>query len=307
MYKTLLLGPLAIGICATSLFGQTATPPPTPSQPTNPRPKAQGPVLDRNFTTFPQQTRQLAPPDVLARGKGLFGVNCTACHGSDLRGGDMGGPNLLRSLTALSDQHGELILPIIHGARQDKGMPAFNLSDADATAVAEYIHAVLASVGPKARPPGMKDISDADVLTGNATAGKTYFDSKCASCHSVTGDLKALATKYDDPRTLQNNWVAAGTTTGRELGAAVGTTGKPSTATVTMADGQKLEGTLIRKDDFVVTLLMSDGNRKSISLEGTSGVPKVEVHDPLEGHLRIAQTLGEKDMHDVTAYLATIK
>lgn len=303
MYKNLILGSFAIAICATSFFAQTATPPP---QATKPRPKAQGPALDRNFTTFPQQTRQLAPPDVLARGKGLFGVNCTACHGSDLRGGDMGGPNLLRSLTALSDQHGELILPIIHGARQDKGMPAFNLSDADGTAIAEYIHAVLASVGPKARPPGMKEISDADVLSGNAGAGKTYFESKCAGCHSVTGDLKGLAAKYDDPRVLQNTWVAAGTTTGRELGAAVGTTGQPPKAVVTMANGDKLEGTLIRKDDFVVTLLLSDGTRRSISLEGTN-VPKVEVHDPLEAHLRIAQTLDEKDMHNVTAYLATIK
>jgi cytochrome c oxidase cbb3-type subunit 3 len=295
---------MVIGICVTSIVGQTATRPP---QEPKPRPAGNGPVLDRNFTTFPQQTRQLAPPDVLARGKGLFGVNCTACHGADLRGGDMGGPNLLRSLTALSDQHGELILPIIHGARQDKGMPAFNLSDADGTAIAEYIHAVLASVGPKARPPGMKEISDADVLSGNAGAGKAYFESKCASCHSVTGDLKALATKYDDPRVLQNTWVAAGTTTGRELGAAVGTTGQPPKAIITMANGEKLEGTLIRKDDFVVTLLLSDGTRRSISLEGITDVPKVEVHDPLEAHLRIAQTLEEKDMHNVTAYLATIK
>src|SRR5271165_4014681 len=64
--------------------------------------------------TFPQQTRKLAPPDVIARGKAVYGVNCTACHGADLRGGDQGGPSLLRSLPALSDEHGELISPIIH-------------------------------------------------------------------------------------------------------------------------------------------------------------------------------------------------
>lgn len=287
-----------------SLPGQT---PSTPPQNDKARLPAQGPVLDRNFTTFPQQTRQLAPPDVLARGKGLFGVNCTSCHGSDLRGGDMGGPNLLRSLTALSDQHGELILPIIHGARQDKGMPAFNLSDDDGKAIAEYIHSVLARVGPKARPPGMKDISDADVLSGDATSGKAYFEAKCASCHSATGDLQGFAGKYKDPRVLQNTWVAGGTTTGRDLGAAVGTTGQQRTATVTMADGQKLEGALIRKDDFIVTLRLPDGTRKSITLDGSNNEPKVEVHDPLNSHRQIARTLNENDMHNVTAYLATLK
>src|SRR3954451_3428049 len=86
---------------------------------------------------FPQQTRQLAPADVIARGKAVYGVNCTACHGGDLRGGDQGGPSLLRSLVALSDQHGELIGPVIHGSRQDKGMPAFNLTDSDSVAIAE--------------------------------------------------------------------------------------------------------------------------------------------------------------------------
>ena len=96
---------------------------------------------------FPQQTRKLASPDVIARGKALFEVNCTVCHGKDLRGGDMGGPSLLRSQVALSDQHGELISPILHGSRQDKGMPAFNFPDEDMTAVAEYIHSVLAQVG----------------------------------------------------------------------------------------------------------------------------------------------------------------
>ena len=139
---------------------------------------------------------------LLRAGKGLFGVNCTACHGSDLRGGDMGGPNLLRSLTALSDQHGELILPIIHGARQDKGMPAFNLSDADGKAIAEYIHSVLASVGPKARPPGMKDISDADVLSGNAMAGKAISTRSAAVATPLREIYKGFAAKYKDPQSV---------------------------------------------------------------------------------------------------------
>ena len=75
--------------------------------------------------------------------------------------------------------------------------------------------------------------------------------------------------------------------------------------TVTLANGQKLEGTLIRKDDFIVTLTLADGTRKSIARNGD--VPKVDVRDPDEAHKKLAPTLDDKDMHDVTAYLATVK
>jgi cytochrome c oxidase cbb3-type subunit 3 len=255
--------------------------------------------------TFPQQMRQLASPEVIARGKGLYSVNCTACHGADLRGGDQGGPSLLRSLAALSDQHGEVIGPIVRGARQDKGMPAFNLNDTDVTAVAEYLHSVLAMVGAQARPPGATDPSTLNVLVGNASAGQTYFKAKCGSCHSVTGDLKGIASKYPDPRTLQNTWVAGAAGGGRGGPGRGGADSKPSTVTVTLEDGRKLEGVLIRKDDFIVTLRLADGTRKSIARN--ADVPKVEVRDPDEAHKKLVFTLQDKDMHDVTAYLATVK
>ena len=241
---------------------------------------------------------------MLARGKAVYGVNCTACHGADLRGGDQGGPSLLRSLAALSDQHGEEIGPIVRGSRQDKGMPAFNLVDADITAVSEYIHSVLAKVGSQARPPGAIDPSTLNVLVGNASAGEAYFKAKCASCHPTTGDLKGIGAKYDDPRTLQNTWVSGGGGGGRG-GRGGGGGGKPNTVTVTLANGEKVEGTLIRKDDFIVTLIQKDGTRRSIARDGDT--PKVEVHDPYEAHKKLVPTLTDKDMHDVTAFLATVK
>jgi cytochrome c oxidase cbb3-type subunit 3 len=256
----------------------------------------------RRGPNFPQQTRQLASPEVIARGKAVYSVNCTACHGADLRGGDQGGPSLLRSLAALSDQHGETVAPIVRGARQDKGMPAFNLTDADITAVAEYIHSVLAKVGTQARPPGAVDPATLNVLVGNAAAGKTYFEAKCASCHSVTGDLKGIAAKYEDARQLQNTWVSGG---GGGRGFGRGGGGKPSTVTVTLASGQKLEGVLLRKDDFLVTLRLADGTRQSIARDGDQ--PKVEVHDPEAAHKQLATRLDDEDMHNVTAYLATVK
>lgn len=253
---------------------------------------------------FPQQTRPLASPEVIARGKAVYGVNCNACHGGDLRGGDQGGPSLLRSLAALSDQHGEEIGPIVRGARQDKGMPGFNLSDADVTAVAEYIHSVLSKVGVQARPPDAVDPATLNVLVGNASAGAAYFKAKCASCHSVDGDLKGIAAKYPEARTLQNTWVSGGGG-GRGGFGRGGGGGKPSTVTVTFANGQKVEGVLIRKDDFLVTLTLADGARRSIERNGDD--PKVEVHDPSEAHKKLVPTLDDRDMHDVTAYLATVK
>lgn len=253
---------------------------------------------------FPQQTRPIASAEVVARGKAVYGVNCAACHGADLRGGDQGGPSLLRSLAALSDQHGEAIAPIVRGSRQDKGMPGFNLNDEDVTAVGEYIHSVLAKVGTQARPPGAIDPTTLNVLVGNAAAGQSYFQGKCASCHSVTGDLRGIAAKYEDPRTLQNTWVSGGGGGGRQ-GRGGGENAKPSTVTVTLANGQKLEGTLIRKDDFIVTMTLADGTRRSVARDGE--VPKVEVHDPNAAHKKLVPTLTDDDMHNVTAYLATVK
>jgi cytochrome c oxidase cbb3-type subunit III len=294
-------------LCAIALAGSIgwAQPPEqTPPEGRGAGGRGGGPGGGRRGPSFPQQTRQLASPEVIARGKAVYSVNCTACHGSDLRGGDQGGPSLLRSLAALSDQHGETISPIVHGAREDKGMPGFNLTDADTTAVAEFIHSVLAKVGSQARPPGAADPSMLNVLVGNAAAGQAYFQAKCASCHSVTGDLKGIASKFDDPRMLQNTWVSGGGGGGRG-GRGGGEGGKPGTVTVTLANGQKLEGLLIHKDDFIVTLRLADGTRKSIERDGDK--PKVEVHDPNEAHKKLVPTLDDKDMHDVTAYLATVK
>jgi cytochrome c oxidase cbb3-type subunit 3 len=292
----------AIAVCVSPGWGQAPGQDP-PQAPGGRRGAAGGAPAGagRRGPNFPQQTRPLASAEVLARGKAVYGVNCTACHGADLRGGDQGGPSLLRSLAALSDQHGEEIGPIVRGSRQDKGMPAFNLVDADITAVSEYIHSILAKVGSQARPPGAIDPSTLNVLIGKASAGEAYFKSKCASCHSTTGDLKGIGAMYDDPRTLQNTWVSGGGGGGR--GGRGG--GKPNAVIVTLANGEKVEGTLVRKDDFIVTLMQKDGSRRSIARDGD--VPKVEVHDPYEAHKKLVPTLTDNDMHDVTAFLATVK
>src|SRR6202163_3562116 len=109
----------------------------------------------RSGGLVPGHKRPPGDPAQIARGKALYGVGCTSCHGADLRGGDLGGPNLLRSQVALSDQDGELILPIIQGSRQSEGMPAVPMSPTDGKAVAAYVRSVVATIGRQGMPPSI--------------------------------------------------------------------------------------------------------------------------------------------------------
>jgi len=242
------------------------------------------------------QARPAEDPAVVVHGKALYGINCQACHGPDLRGGDMGGPNLLRSQAALTDQHGEKIIPIIQGARMAQGMPNIGLNNEDAGAVAAYIRSVIGTIGGQGTPPGERQKKPLDILVGDAARGQVYFAAHCASCHSPTGDLKGIGSKYAEPSQLQGNWLRGGS--GQH-------TAPPSTVDVTVPSQEKLSGELVHVDDFLVTLKLSDGTQRSFARNGD--VPAVVVHDPLEQHWEMLPRYTDRDIHDVTAYLVTIK
>ena len=253
---------------------------------------------------FTQYTRELATPDVLLRGKGLYEANCASCHAVDLRGG-ANGTNLLRSGVALADEHGELV-----GASVAKHTPALTIVGADVVAISEYIHSVHATMGGQGSPPGRNPTSvELNVLVGDAVAGARTFTAACATCHSVTADLKGIGAKYPDARALQNAWVAG---SGGRFGGGGGRGGGGGSnpATVTMPDGSKLEGTLVRKTDWLVILTLADGTRKSVARNPDTGLPKVDVKDPSEAHKKMVLAIDDpanKNMHDITAYLWTIK
>ena len=253
---------------------------------------------------YTQYTRPLAPEGVIIRGKALYGTNCASCHAVDLRGTvDGKNPNLLRSGVALRDQKGELI-----GARVARHTPPLTLNEADIVAIAEYIHSVHATMGGQGSPPGRNPTNvTLNVLVGDPKNGEATFKAVCGACHSVTGNLKGIGSKFSDPRALQNGWVSGSTST---FGGGRGGGGGNVPAVVTLADGSRLEGTLIREDDFLVVLILPDGTRKSIAR--TNGVPRVEVKDPKAGHVDAIVKLAHEDMqnhmlHDITAYLWTIK
>lgn len=257
------------------------------------------PAARRPGGFVPGQQRPPGDPVQIARGKALYGIHCTGCHGADLRGGDLGGPNLLRSQLALSDQDGELILPVIQGSRQNQGMPAVEMSRADGLAVAAYVRSIMAMIGTQGMPPSVGQ-EPPSILVGDARAGQAYFDAKCNGCHSPSGDLKGIATRIQDPKALQNRWVAGG---GGRRGASSGT--HPVTVTVTQPSGEKVEGRLVLIDDFLVSLALPDGTIHTFRRNGDA--PKVEVHDPLTAHRDLLSVYTDQAMHDVTAYLVTLK
>jgi mono/diheme cytochrome c family protein len=316
---------VAVGVAGAAsvafVLGQAAPAqtqnPPGQGQPAAPAPQGQTPAgrgrIDappqtgggRRGGGFTQFTRPIATQDVIVRGKGLYETNCASCHAVDLRGtADGKYPNLLHSGVALRDRQGELI-----GARAAKHTPPITLNEADNSAIADYIHSVHATMGGQGSPPGRNPTNvTLNVLVGNATAGEATFKAVCGTCHSVTGDLKGIASKFADARALQNGWVSGSTS--QFGGGRGGGGGANLPATVTLADGTKLEGTLVREDEFLVILNLPDGTRRSMAR--TNGVPKVEIKDPKAGHVSAIVKLAHEDvrsnmMHDITAYLYTIK
>jgi len=252
-------------------------------------------------TAYPERTP--ADPAMVARGKALYGVNCTFCHGSEARGGE-GGPNLIRSQLVLNDQAGELITPVVQNGRPDRGMPKMDLTAAQVGDVAAFIHSFKVGGYDISR---QKPIS---IVVGDAKAGEAFFAAKCASCHSPAGDLKGFGAKFSDPRAMQQAWLVparGGSGRGGRGGGESEPTLNvpPTTVTVTLPSGEKVEGRLGRVDDFIVTLTDATGMPRTFRRQGD--VPKVEVHDPVQPHRELLRIYTDKNIHDVTAFLVTLK
>jgi len=235
-------------------------------------------------------------PAMVARGKAIYDVNCAQCHGSDARGEERG-PNLIRSPLLLNDKDGELIAPVLQEGRLAEGMPKFDFSAAQIAEIASFIHTFRV---------GGYDVSrnrPETIVVGDAKAGEAYFNSKCGSCHSAAGDLKGLASKITDPRGLQQRWLLPAAAPAGARGG--GPAGAQVTVTVTLSSGQKLEGRLVRIDDFTVSFTDADETPHTVRRDGDS--PRVEVHDPIQAHRDLLRVYTDKDIHNVTAYLVTLK
>jgi len=236
-----------------------------------------------------------APPDAAAaeRGAKTYAASCSFCHGAKATGGDTG-PDLVRSSLVLHDEKGELIGPVVHNGRVDRGMPQFaSFSNTELYDLAQFLHQRVELAANR----GTYKILD--VITGDAKAGEAWFRGagSCAKCHSPTGDLAHIGSKLS-PADLQQTLLypaARARSSGSE---------KAQKVTVTWASGKQISGTLKKLDDFDVSLYDEAGYFHSIAL--TDGIT-VAVEDPLAAHRELLDKYTDADMHNITAYLARLK
>lgn len=236
-------------------------------------------------------------PAAFERGGKAFATYCAGCHGVAGKGGP-GAPDLIRSVLVLDDEKGILIAPVIRDGRPDKGMPKLPLTEAQISDIVAWLHVRTYAAGHRGT------YTYGDVVTGNAQKGEAYFNGagKCSACHSATGDLAGIAKKYD-PFSLQSRWLHP---RGRSRGSNNPQSAKAlPTVKVTLADGAVTSGTLERIDDFTVSLRDSSGQFHSFARTGDS--PKVEVTDPLQAHNDLLRQYTDADIHNITAYLVTLK
>jgi cytochrome c oxidase cbb3-type subunit III len=229
------------------------------------------------------------PPDAAAaaRGEKLYAPNCGFCHGDKARGAQ--GPNLIRSVAVLDDEKGELIGPTVRKGRPDQGMPAFpSFTDAELNDLAQYLHLQVELVANRGLYRRL------NVVTGNRAAGEAYFNGAggCKSCHSPTGDLAHIASRYQ-PDQLQVRFVWPGGGRGS----------RSQKVTVTLPNGQTVTGAVRQFDDFDISITDAAGNYRSWPRQEV----KVELEDRLAGHRQLLEKYTDRDMHDLTAYLVTLK
>jgi cytochrome c oxidase cbb3-type subunit 3 len=237
----------------------------------------------RNSTARPQATSQ---DPAVERGHKQFQQSCGFCHGPDATGAR--GPDLVRSPLVAHDVKGDKIGEVIRLGRPDKGMPAMPLTDPQVLDIAAYLHARAEEALRSARVP--REYPVEKLLTGDPNAGKAYFNGAggCKNCHSPTGDLAGIATKYS-PIDLEARMLYPH--------------GKHTIAIVTLPSGEQIKGPVVHADDFVIALRGDSGWYRSFSRDRV----KVELQDPLAGHRELLDKLTQADVHNVFAYLESLK
>ncbi len=247
-------------------------------------------LVGQGHQPTPQQRQQpTEDPSAVERGRALFKSSCGFCHGDDATGSRA--PDLVRSNILLHDDHGNLLGPVIRNGRADKGMPSFaTLKDDQVSDIVEFLHHQASAALHSGHVPGDYPLSK--LLTGSAREGKAYFDGTggCSKCHSVTGDLAGIAKKYS-PIDLQQRMVYPAIR------------GAQKTAVVTLKDGTRFEGKVMHQDEFSIGILCQDGWPRSWPLEQVT----VQVRDSLQAHRELMGKYTDADIHNLFAYLETLK
>lgn len=235
-------------------------------------------------------------PAAVERGHQLFVPTCGFCHGVDARG--RSGPDLVRSSVVLHDIKGNLIGPVIRNGRPQQGMPAFSLPPEQIADIAAFLHSKTHGAANRFT------YVISGLLTGDVKAGEAFFNGagKCTTCHSPQADLAHIASKYD-PVELQSRFLSPPSPdypesfTGKS---------KPRAAievTVKLPSGESISGTLIDLNAFDVGLIDANGWYHSYSRTRV----QLEITDPLRVHREMLPNYRDRDMHNMLAYLETLK
>jgi cytochrome c oxidase cbb3-type subunit III len=258
----------------------------TPQQPARPDP-ARSPASKSPPKTL---TPQSYPVEQVRAGEGRFASECGFCHGRDAAGGETG-PDLTRSQLVAEDARGDKLGPLIRAGRPEAGMPAFSLSDTDLGAIVAFIHD--RKTQAETLSGGRRSVEPGDLTTGSAEAGKRYFEGagSCSRCHSATGDLAGIATRYRGLTLLERMLYPSGRPAPK----------RPK-ATVSLASGQ-VSGDLISEDEFTIVVADSAGARQTYQKNAV----KFTIDDPMSAHFDQLGKYTDDDMHNVFAYLDTLK
>ncbi len=230
------------------------------------------------------------PPDARAvkAGEPLYQQNCAACHGQNARGGE--GPNLTRSAIVLHDEKGEEIGQVVKNGRPQAGMPAFpGLKPEEIYQIAEYIHQQVENAANRGLYRSLY-ANQRSQTSGDPKKGEEFFAAHCASCHSPTGDLAHIASKYPQAATMQPLFLWPARKGAGEV-------------TVRTASGETIKGTVIRLDDFDVAIRDVSGEYHHWPRDRVT----VEADDSLSGHRALLPKYTDSDIHNITAYLLTLK
>jgi cytochrome c oxidase cbb3-type subunit 3 len=229
-----------------------------------------------------------------ARGRRLLGLNCAFCHGSNARGTGVG-PDLTGTGTVQRDLGSGIELgQFLKSGNPAKGMPAFpNLTPAEVADLARFLHVQLL-LAQSAAPT-------LSILVGDAGAGERYFHGHCDGCHAADKDLHGIGTRYNE-KTLQARIVNPRAGGG---GGAAAPKDVPIEATVHLRAGPSVSGQLLGLSDFFVTIRESGGARRTFARDGR--FPVVTLNDPLHAHFDFMRTCSDADLHNLTAYLVTLK
>jgi cytochrome c553 len=244
--------------------------------------------------------REVVEPAAADRDRRVWVSECITCHGTQARGTDTA-PSLVRSHVVLQDRYGSQLGPFLKkGHPMQSGNPSTSLTDAQ---VADLSHFLWQRIEDTFR--GSAVFTEHNVETGDAQAGAAYFngEGKCATCHnSTTNDLSGIASRLSGPVDVQQHLLFPGGRGTRRSGGAASATAV--TVTVTPASGVPISGVLIEMDDLFVTLRDESGATRVV--RRAPGV-KVVKNDPLQAHHDMLDRLTDTNIHNLVAYLETMK